>query len=179
MDIGKIIEWLKLSTQQLLWLLLFSSIVLGLLIFASDSALAALGLSGLRADYRTLIGLLGILSFSGLIVTVGKSASQFAKSEIVQRQNLKRRQERLRNLTPPERTILRKYIEENTRTQYLSINDGVVQGLIAETILYQSSRVSVWELAFAHNVQPWAWDYLNRHPELVKETKESRAYHPC
>jgi hypothetical protein len=173
MEFSKIIEWLRLSTQQLFWLFLFSSVVLSLLSFAPDTALDALGLGDFRAAYRTWIGLLWILSFCGLVVTVVKSVYHCTSSVVIKRQNLKRLQERLRNSTPPERSILRRYIEGNTRTQKLAIDDGVVQGLMSEKILYRSSQVGDIMMRFDHNIQPWAWDYLKKHSELVKEPEES------
>ena len=174
MDVTKILDWLKSSTTHLFWLLIFSSVVLSLLSFAPDNILAALGLRDFRTDYRTWIGLTWILSFSGLVVTVSKSVSQWAKSEITWRQNLKRGQERLHNLTPHERAVLRPYIEKNTRTRTLGIDDGVVQGLVAEEILYRPSHVSRHNVSFDHNMQPWAWAYINRHPGLVEGTEEGR-----
>ncbi len=163
---SKITEWLKLSAQQLSWLLLFSSLVLSVLSLAPDSALVAFGLRDLRAEHRTLIGLLWLLSFSGLVIWVGKSAYQWAKSKITIWRNIQRLQQRLHNLTPGERDILRGYIAGNTRTQSLRIDSGVVQGLVAERILYRSSQVGNIE-RFDYNIHPSPWDYLKKHPELV------------
>ena len=80
------------------------------------------------------------------------------------------RQKRLNFLTPEEKQILRSYIEGETRTLYLSIQSGVVKGLVHEDIIYRSSNVNSAEygfLAFAYNIQSWAWDYLNEHRDLL------------
>jgi hypothetical protein len=72
MDFIKFIELLKLSTQQLFWLCLFSSVVLSLLRFLTEESLESLGLRDFRTEYQTIIGLLWILSLSGLVVTAAK-----------------------------------------------------------------------------------------------------------
>jgi hypothetical protein len=43
----------------------------------------------------------------------------------------------------------------------------VVLGLVQEKILYQSSTVGSWRRGFAFNIQPWAWDYLQKHLDLI------------
>jgi hypothetical protein len=132
----KAIEWLKLSTYQLFWLLLFSSVVLSLLGFAPEETLEALSLRDIRAEHRTFIGLSWIISLSGLTVTGGKAAFEWIKAGITSRRRVNRLQQRLHQFTPPERAILKKYFTENTRTQYLSLRDGVARGLVAERILF-------------------------------------------
>src|SRR5947209_1159978 len=74
---------------------------------------------------------------------------------------------RLQSLTTAEKAVLRGYISERTRTQYLSIMDGVVTGLAAEDILYRASNASYSATEWAYNIQPWAWEYLSKHPEYV------------
>jgi len=44
--------------------------------------------------------------------------------------------------------------------------DGRVGGLEAEGIIFRSSNVGNIE-SWAYNLQPWAWDYLSAHPELL------------
>jgi len=61
-------------------------------------------------------------------------------------------------------------LAEDKRTQYFEISDGIVQGLFLEGILFRPSNVSSHYTTWAYNIQPWVWDYLNKHPDLVKET---------
>jgi hypothetical protein len=168
MDFTKAIEWLKLSTPQLFWLSLFSSVVLSLLGFAPEDALGALGLHDFRTEYRTGIGLLWILSLSGLVVTAGKSAFEWIKAEITFTRRIRRLQKRLHRLTLPERAILRKYIMQDTHTQYLSLRDGVAQGLVQKRIIYHPLNSFGDVSSLPHNIEPWAWEYLKKHPELLK-----------
>ncbi|MBI3319988.1 MAG: superinfection exclusion B family protein [Candidatus Omnitrophica bacterium] len=62
---------------------------------------------------------------------------------------------------------MRRYVEGKTRTQYFQIEDGVIQGLVAVDVLYRSAQVGHLLSGFAYNIQPWAWEYLNRHPDLL------------
>jgi hypothetical protein len=47
------------------------------------------------------------------------------------------------------------------------MDDGVIQGLVAEKILYRSANVGSLITGFAYNVQPWAWDFLNANPHVL------------
>jgi hypothetical protein len=62
---------------------------------------------------------------------------------------------------------LRGYIEDGTRTQDLPMHDGVVGGLQAERIIFRATVLSRGWDEFAYNIQPWAWEYLNKHRKLL------------
>jgi hypothetical protein len=94
----------------------------------------------------------------------------WTKDAITSRRRIKYRQKRLHRLTPAERAILRKYIIKDTRSQDLSLQDGVAQGLVLERIIYRPlPSIGDVRRGFPHNIQPWAWDYLKKHPELLKD----------
>lgn len=78
----------------------------------------------------------------------------------------------LQRLSAEEKAYLRGYILDNTKTQYFEVTDGVVQGLVAAKILYRSASITgryskSYIPMIAYNIQPWAWEYLNKHPELL------------
>ena len=77
----------------------------------------------------------------------------------------------MHDLTPDERQVLRVYLESDTRTQYLDVQDGVAQGLAQARIIYRASNMGTLT-TFAFNVQPWAWDYLRAHRELLEDRDE-------
>jgi hypothetical protein len=87
--------------------------------------------------------------------------------KVRQRRTLKGWQRRLHDLTPAEKGILDRYIGGHTRTLNLDIGDGVVQGLVGVSVLYRASNVARLTTV-AYNIQPWAWDYLREHPELLE-----------
>lgn len=162
----KIIEWLKLPTQHLFSLFLFFAISFAVLVFASDAVLETLGLRDFRSDYRLVLGLGLILSSAALITRLINSALDPVKTAIRERRSLNRRRERLRSLTPEERDVLRPYIQNDTRTQYLKLESGIVSGLQSVGIIYRSANIGNLG-GWAYNIQPWAWDYLKEHPEFV------------
>jgi len=53
-----------------------------------------------------------------------------------------------------------------TKSQYLDIRDGVVNGLVNEQVIYLAAQVGDL-LRMAYNIQPWAWKYLNEKKELL------------
>ena len=168
MDLSKVADWLRLSTRQLFWLVLFSSAVLSLVSFAPDAVIVSLGLLDIRTEYRTIIGLLWTFSVAGLAV----AASGRAWKEISNRLTLRRWQRTLHELTPAEQPIIRQYVEGNTKTQYFEINEGVVESLVGGMILFRPSNVSRVRATFAYNIQPWAWEYLQKKPHIIETPKQ-------
>jgi len=47
----------------------------------------------------------------------------------------------------------------------------VVNGLEIEKIVFKSSNIGQLD-EWAYNIQPWAWDYLNNHPELLASNQK-------
>lgn len=163
-----ILEWLKLPTQHLVTIFLFLVLVFGVLIFASDGILDDLGLRDFRSDYRGLLGLGLIFSSTALVVRFITWALEPFTDALKERRSLKRRHQRLHDLTPRERTMLRPYINDQTRTQYLNPGSGIVSGLASVRIIYRASNMGDYN-SLPYNLQPWAWDYLNKHPELLAD----------
>ncbi|WP_170318593.1 super-infection exclusion protein B [Paenibacillus sp. HGF7] len=77
------------------------------------------------------------------------------------------RKEYLHNLTEEEKNILRHYLYYNTRSQNLNVFDGVVKGLIHSEVIYQASSIGTMRGGFACNIQPWAWEYLQKNTQLL------------
>ena len=71
-----------------------------------------------------------------------------------------------------EREYLARYLHSDTTTLAFDYRDGIVNGLIGKRILYRASEASnPMSFNFDYNIQPWAWDYLKKHPELLKDIK--------
>lgn len=162
MDISKLSEWLKLSPRYLLPI----SLVTGFVLFASANILDTFGLTPFVRQYRPYLGTVFLLSTVLLLVDWSIKSYEWTRKRYRQSSELGRGQRRLHKLTDPEKRILNGYIGSKTRSQYLSIESGIVNGLEAEGIIYRAStvgRLTDW----AYNIQPWAWEYLNKHPELL------------
>jgi hypothetical protein len=84
-----------------------------------------------------------------------------------QRAKLKSLQSELNNLSLEEKAVLASYIAHNTKTIHLGMNSGLAGGLEAAGIIFRSSNIGSMGTGIAYNIQPWAWDYLREHPELL------------
>jgi hypothetical protein len=156
------IEWVRVL-QRYLWGFI---VVLALLLWGPRWLISGLGMSAVLSHDRLYFGLsfavlLGMGLSDPISLTVRWPIERL--EEIMWR---KAKVKRLHDLTPHEKTILREYIDNETRTQYLSIGNGVVSGLVHEKILYRSANIGNLS-GFAYNIQPWAFDYLRQHPELL------------
>jgi len=164
---GKLVEWIKLSPRYLLPLSLFT----GFLLFAPAKWLFVFGLVGFVSDYRSWFGLAFLLSTALLLSAAIMAMWELAKRKWDASKLMSRWQRRLHNLSEREKDILRRYIEEETRTQYWQASDGVVGGLVDEQVLYRARNLSRMGGYFACNIQPWAWEYLNEHRKLLSEER--------
>jgi hypothetical protein len=168
MDISKYLNWLKLSPRYLFPLSLLS----GFLLFASPQTTDIFGLTHFVTQYRPIIGIIFLLSSTLVISSWGLSGFGWLKSKLLQRAKAKNRRKRLHNLTFEKKSILSGYINNQTRTQYLDMGSGIVNELDLSGIIYRSSIVADAVDSWSYNIQPWAWEYLNQHPELVSISEE-------
>jgi hypothetical protein len=137
------------------------------LLFGPDKIISAMGLRQIRDDYSQWFGV-ALLVVGSLLCAEGVTAfGAWARQRVVWRVNLRRLKQRLRALTPAEREALRRYVYEDNRTQYFDIQDGVAQGLVHAKIIYRASNLGSTMGGFAYNVQPWAWEYLQAHRDLL------------
>ena len=123
---------------------------------------------GFAQKNETIIGAVflgsAVLIATHILATIGKPLFDLVLDAILRGQ----RQKRLHDLTGKEKKILRAYIENETRSLQLPITSGVVNGLVSENIIYRSSSVGEGVgMKFAHNIQPWAREYLKENPELL------------
>jgi hypothetical protein len=143
-------------------------IVAAIVLFSPDSIINKLGLLKYRDEGKPYLGGALLLCIAIIIANV----IGFGVRKYDNHRFLRTGKKRLHRLTIEEKQILRGYIEGQTRSMDLSVTDGVVNGLVHERIIYRSSNLSnsmAGFLAFAHNIQPWAWDYLNEHRDLLHD----------
>lgn len=81
--------------------------------------------------------------------------------------NSKRLVKWLENLTPRQKEILSMYIDNNTRTFRFSIDKGEIVEIEAAGILYKPTGLIDLGQYCEYNINPWVWDYLKQHPELL------------
>ena len=61
-----------------------------------------------------------------------------------------------------------KIINNNTKTITLDYSDGTTTGLEKAFIIVRASVISKSFTYFDYNIQPWAWEYLNKNKHLLK-----------
>jgi hypothetical protein len=171
-EIAKVfLDFLKLAPRFLAAM----GFAAALLLFSGDQSLKRLGLSEFVEKWRFALGLT-LVACAALLAThlsaylLGRAKRGWHKRKIDRRMI-----ERLQQLTEAEKQILRYYLAYQTRANMLRVENGVVQELVSEGIIYQSASVGSLLEGFAHNISDLAWDYLNVHPELLEGT--TNTYH--
>ena len=146
-----------------------------IILFGSDDTIIHIGLSEFRDTYRSSIG--GALVFSIAITTahivfrIAKYLQQFAGSLASKqkgKETLANWQASLHSITSDEKAYLADYILRGETTQYFPMEDGVVGSLRSKKIIYIASNLGSFVDGWAFNIQPWARDYLELHPELLE-----------
>ena len=120
------------------------------------------------SDYRKFIGVIFLGVGSTLIVTFLVWVYLKLNKVIKEKRALSVKQARLIDLTMEEKAILSDYIFGKTRTQILPITSGVVSGLVSAKIIYRSAGTIRFPDC-AHNIQPWAWEYLRLNSYLLEQ----------
>ncbi|MBE0449071.1 MAG: superinfection exclusion B family protein [Actinobacteria bacterium] len=159
-------ELLKLAPRYLISVALIS----GALLFFSESWLERIGLDSFAKDNRQWLGLTFLVCIILWGVAVISDCWGWLSNKIFQRKVEKHIIRRLNSLTEDEKQILRYYIAMNTRANMLKVDDGVVQGLVADRIIYRSASMGNILEGFAHNITDLVWDYIHENPKILQGT---------
>ena len=166
MDLGKAIDWIKLDPKYLLPVAVATSILL----FSPKALLSNIGLDGFVATYRSWVGLSWLLSIALLSSHVLSPLGKFLKHWVSEKIWIWHGKKRLKELTNSEKEILRRFIAGETRSQYLDFQNGDVNLLERERIIFMASSTGNLIRGMAYNIQPWAWEYLRKNRDLLKQT---------
>jgi hypothetical protein len=158
------LELLKLAPRYLIAI----GIAAAFLLFGSDQFLTRLGLKKFTEDYRVWLGLAFVSTVSLFVIYVAGEVVAFFRRKIGKRMFMKRVIERLNRMTEDEKQILRYYFAKNTRSNVLRMDDGVVQGLVADGIIFRSANLGSMVEGFAHNISDVVWDYIHSNPDLLR-----------
>ena len=157
------LEALKLAPRYLIAI----GIGAGFLLFGSEGFLVKLGLKQFTEDNRAWLGLAFVSTISLFSIYVVSEVIAFFGRKIKKRKLLKGVRNRLHSLTEDEKQILRYYFAKGTRSNPLRVDDGVVQGLAANGIIYRSANMGNVLEGFAHNISDYVWDYIHQNPTLL------------
>jgi len=163
MDISKWISWIKLPTRTLAGLCIVSAVLL----FLDETALNAIGAKGFAAKYRAYLGLGFLVTLALTLVNWIAATWDFLYPYIAEAHQIRHGKKALKQLTPEEKKLLSGYIHNQTRSQTLKVQSGVVNALVMQKILVRASSLGSVFGGFDYNIQPWAWEYLNENPELL------------
>ena len=159
-----IIEALKLAPRYLAAIAIFCIAMLTI----PNGIANWLGIGDFTQHYRQwisipLLATISLLTVYGCIyvrdtIRNGSRAAKFHERTL----------QRLHSLTEDEKQILRFYIAQQTKTNVLRTNDGVVNGLVASGIIcLAASHGNILE-GFAHNITDFAWEYLQENLLFVQ-----------
>lgn len=170
-DLASVVGALKLLGDRKLWVPVALFVLLGAcgLLMLPQPVAEGVGLYEVVSKHRPLVGGLG---FAGLVLltTVGTLATCTRVSAWLKRRTrLRIMRARLGRLTPDEKRVLKPFLDGNTRSRRLPIDDGTVAELASVGVLIRLTTVGDMYDGFAFNLQPWAWTYLNERPDLVAE----------
>ncbi|MEL4240041.1 superinfection exclusion B family protein [Shewanella xiamenensis] len=163
-DAKQVFDWLKLSGKQAFILCVITSILL----FSGDELLSKLALVDAKKSLQIWIGLVWLISVSILVAEIIFPVVKWASQKVKWHFNLKRYQQRLHDLTIEEKELLSEYIDRNTRTTSIKYSNGVAKELEAAMVIRRASNMAHYHDVFPYNIQPWAWEYLTKNPELLK-----------
>ncbi|QDI05423.1 hypothetical protein E4A48_18645 [Xanthomonas cerealis pv. cerealis] len=160
------IEFLKLAPRYLIAV----AIVSGALLFLPDTWLQRIGLDKFVTANRQWLGLTFLVSAVLWCVSAISTCWDWAAGQFFQRSVRKHIAQKLCSLTEDEKQILRYYFAKETRANMLKVDDGVVQGLVANRIIYRSASMGSLLEGFAHNITDAAWDYIHANPHILQGT---------
>ncbi|MCP1496189.1 hypothetical protein J2Y86_000896 [Pseudomonas migulae] len=140
----------------------------GLVLFSPDTLIESLGMAAIRVEHKAEIGGAFLLSIAYLSATTMLWLKDVIAKGWKTRSARLVREQRLRELTPAEKSYLAPYVLEHENTRYFEPEDGIAGGLSAKNMLYRSSNVFNMLQGVPFNIQPWCRDYLTAHPELLE-----------
>lgn len=163
------LEFLKLAPRYLVAVV----VIAGALLFFPNTWLERVGVAGFAKANRQWLGLAFLVSavLWGIAVVMG--CWVWARRRLTQRSVRRHVVWKLNSLTEDEKQILRYYLFNNTHANSLRIDDGVVQGLVTDHIIYRSSTMGYALDGFAHNITDYVWDYIHANPQVLQGTTDS------
>ena len=172
------LEWLrKFTAREFFLLALFLAVASIVVRLLSDDFLKAWEITDI-GQLRQYSGIAGVLSVV-LFVTIFLARLQ----KWLQHERICYRTKRLfHNLTNHQKQILKNFLDNKDRTRYFQFDDGVVNDLMAAGVISRSAEPTTMRgyrgIICAYTLNDWAWDYLNKHPELLSGDGSAKEQNP-
>ncbi len=154
--------------------LLIVACVCWTIFFIPSSIWQEVGWLTLRLQARPWVLLIAIIAsvwfvFGGIYDLIKTNLNK-VNDWIVARKTTQMREKMLLSTSRVEKEVLVKYVAEDTTTLAFEMRDGIVNGLIANGILFRASTsTNPMSYDFDTNIHPWAWEYFKNHPEVLKD----------
>lgn len=162
-DVSKYIDWIKLSPKYLIGVIIASIFLL----FSPESILSTLGISALVTSIKPFLSVTLVISTAMLLGALLASVGSFMGGIVSIWLKTFQYKSRLKDLTKEEKKILKSYLDQDTRSHLFNMTNGVVQGLVHEKILYQSTSM-MSGITISYNIQPWAWRYIRKNKKILE-----------
>lgn len=167
------LEILKLAPRYLIALGIMSAVLL----FSPKGFLERIGLVDFAHNNRQWLGLTLVVTSGLFFVAMVAEGLRAFRRRRWHKKAITELKSSLRRLTEEEKQILRFYCVKETKTNYLRVTDGVVQGLVAKGIIQMASNLGDMVDGFAHNINEIVWQELNEHPDLLDGTTNTYRTH--
>lgn len=144
----------------------FVLIVDGVLLFAPENFITTLGLDQVRETIRPYLGIVFLYAAAILLISVvGRWINRAIRHSKYTGKNAK---QKLDMLSVYGKQIVRGLYESESHTALLPITDATVNCLHVLSIVGRSAMSRGGEY-FDHFLQPWVVEYLNKHPDYLKQ----------
>jgi Super-infection exclusion protein B len=161
MTATSIAEWIKMALNPAIaWIVLICS---SIFLTSPDNVLKRLGVDSIRREFLGWFGCAFIFSISAVLYHIAYILYRKVAKYL---QYLSDVESRYR-LAPPEKAILKRYIDGRSKTQSLQFSNPNVQSLIAENVLFFTAFIGQLDDVTTIHISSWAWDHLNKHRNLL------------
>lgn len=144
----------------------FILIVDGVLLFAPENVITTLGLDQVREAIKPYLGIVFLCAAAILLISVVRDCVKRVISNL-QYTGSKAKQ-RLDRLSEYGKQIVRGMYESESHTARLPVTDATVDFLQKLSIIGRPTISSRGEYS-DHFLQPWVVEYLNKHPNYLKQ----------
>lgn len=160
-------DFFKLPTKIMFALALAS----GMVLFLPDNIVAKMYMVDFRNKYGFVIGLLFLISFSILVVTVFAGVYKYLSNKYSVKKFKATAKERLQKLDDYQKAIVYGLYMEDNHTDELPLHDGAVKWLEQNIIITKTTnQYAVSDLnnaVFPYMLQPWVVEELQKDSELL------------
>lgn len=127
----------------------------------------------LLAPYYPWIVVALVISLAWLVTYPIEKLYKFTVAHLEQKRKAGKQINLLHDLTREQKKALQAYIYKGSKTARWNVSSGVICEFVAQGVLFLLSRVGDDISGHAFNISDVAWDYLNKHRDLIDTPRDS------